>query len=186
MYLLSTINGEVIEQTFQVSRLTRGLLRLPNGKSVRNINDYKLEMIRLHQKDVVQPVTHVPDSSQTSVKTVLYTHNNDLSQISHDTDTSHIWCQFPTIFQTPTSASKTDLLHLYQAHVSMPTSTDAFTDTVFSPVEQLQGSSHSFTVSKCRFKFGNLQIFCYYSNEKPLTGPSHIVLKMTLSQVYQL
>ncbi len=71
----------------------------------------------------------------------------------------------------------------------MPTSTDAFTDTVFSPVEQLQGSCHSFTVSKCRFKFGNLQIYCYYSNEKPLTGlwrPSHVVLKMTLSQVYQL
>ncbi len=108
------------------------------------------------------------DSLQTSVKTVLYAHKNDLSHFSHGTDPSHIWC--PTIFQTPTTASKTDLLHLYHAHSSMPTSTDAFTDTVFSPVEQLQGSCHSFTVSKCQFKFGNLQMFCYYSNEKPLTG----------------
>ncbi len=149
MYLLSTIDGEVIEQTFHVSRLQQGLLRLPNGKSVRNINDYKLEMIRLHHKDVVQPETHLPDSSQTSVKTVLHVHTNDLSHISHDTDTSHIWCQSPTIFQTTTSASKTKLLHLYHAHASMPTSTAALTDTVFSPVEQLQGSSHSFTVSKC-------------------------------------
>ncbi len=74
------------------------------------------------------------------------------------------------MFQTPTSASKTDLLQLYHAHASMPTSTDVFTDTVFSPLEQLQWSSHSFTVSKCQFKFGNLQNFCYYSNEKPLTG----------------
>ncbi len=159
MYLLSTIDGEVIEETFHLSRLKQCLLRLPNGKSVRNINDYKLEIMRLRQKDVVQPVTRVTDSSQTSrlcceirywlfiivVKTVLYTHKNDLSHISHDTDTSHIWCQSPTIFQTPTSASKTDLLHLYHAHASIPTSTD----TVFSPVEQLQGSSHSFTVSKC-------------------------------------
>ncbi len=52
----------------------------------------------------------------------------------------------------------------------MPTSTYAVTNAVFSPVEQLHRSSHSFTVSKCRFKFGNLQIFCYYNNEKPLTS----------------
>ncbi len=45
MYRLSTIDGEVIEQTFHVLSLKRGLLRLPNNKSVRNINDYKLEMI---------------------------------------------------------------------------------------------------------------------------------------------
>ncbi len=140
-----------------MSHLKRGLLRLPNGKSVSNINDYKLEMIQLWQQHGVQSVTPGPDISQTSVKTVLY-------HISHDTDPSHIWCQ------SPTSASKTDLLHLYNAHASMSTSTDAFTDTVFSPVEQLQGSCHSLTVSKCRFKFGNLHIFCYYSNEKPLTG----------------
>ncbi len=170
MYLLSTMDGEVIEQTFHLSHLKQGLLSLPNGKSVNNINDYKLEMTRLRQQHVVQPVTPVTDSSQTLVKTVLYTHKNDLSHIRHETDPCHIWCQSPTIFQTPTSASKTDLLHLYHAHASMPTSIDAFTDTVFSPVEQLQGLCYSFTVSKCRFKFGNLQIFCYYSNEKPLTG----------------
>ncbi len=74
MYLLSTIDGEVIEQTFHVSLLQRGLLRLPNGKSVNNINEYKLEMIRLRQQHVIQPFTPVTDSSQTSVKTVLYTH----------------------------------------------------------------------------------------------------------------
>ncbi len=167
MYLLSTIDGEVIEQTFHLLRLKWGLLRLPNGKSVRNINGYKLEMIQLCHKDVIQPETCLPDSSQTSVKTV---HTNDPSHISHDTDTSHIWCQSPTIFQTTTLDSKTDLLHLYHAHASMSTSTDALTYTVFSPVEQLQRSCHSFTVSKCRFKFGNLQIFCYYSNENPLIG----------------
>ncbi len=98
MYLLSTINGEVIEHTFHMSCLKRGLLRLPNGKSVNNINNYKLEMIRLRQQHVVQSVTPVTDSSQTTVKNVLYSHNNDLSHISHDTDPSHIWCQSPTIF----------------------------------------------------------------------------------------
>ncbi len=74
MYLLSTIDGEVIEQTFHVSHLKQGLLRF-----VSNINDYKLEMIWLWQQHVVQPVTPVTDSSQTSVKTVLYTYKNDLS-----------------------------------------------------------------------------------------------------------
>ncbi len=107
IYLLSTIDGEVIEQTFHMSHLKRSLLRLLNGKSVKNINDYKLEMIRLKQQHVIQPVTPVTDSSQTSAKTVLYSHKNDFSHISQDIDTSHIWCQSPTIFQTPTSASKT-------------------------------------------------------------------------------
>ncbi len=176
MYLLSTIDGEVIEQTFHVSHLKQGLLRLPNGKSVSNINNYKLEMIRLQQQHVVQPVTLVTASWQTLVKTVLYTHKNDILHISHDTDPSHIWCQSPTVFKTATSASKTDLLHLYHAHASMPTSTDAFTDTVFTPVEQLLGSCYSFTVSKYWLKFGNLQMFCYYSNEKPLRGLLEIIL----------
>ncbi len=186
MYLLSTIDEEVIEQTFHVSRLKRGLLRLSNSKSVRNINDYKLEMIRLRHKDVVQPETRAPDNTQTSVKTVLHIHSNDPSHISYDTDTPHIWYQSPSIFQTTTLDRKTDLLHLYHAHASMLSSIDALTDTVFSPVEQLQGPCTSFKVSKCRFKFGNLQIFCYYSNEKPLIRlweTINIVLKMTLSQV---
>ncbi len=47
MYLLSTIDGEGIEQMFHVSRLKSGLLRLRNGKSVKNINDYRLQMIQL-------------------------------------------------------------------------------------------------------------------------------------------
>ncbi len=47
LYLLATIDGEVIEQMFHISRLKQGLLRMRNGKSVKNINDYKLEMVKL-------------------------------------------------------------------------------------------------------------------------------------------
>ncbi len=39
-FVLSTIDGEVIEQLFHVARLKKGLLRLPNGKTVSNIKDY--------------------------------------------------------------------------------------------------------------------------------------------------
>ncbi len=166
MYLLSIIDGEVIKQTFHVSRLKQGLLRLPNGKSVRNINDYKLEIRNKH----VQLQTCAPDSSQTSVKTLLHVQSNDPLPITHVMDTFNVWCQSPTVFQMTTLDRNTDLLHLYHPHASMPTSTDAHTDTVFSPDEQLQGSCNSFTVSKCLFKFGNLQIFFYYSNDKTLTG----------------
>ncbi len=127
-------------------------------------------MIQLHNKDVVQPETCAPDSSQTSVKTVFHVHSNDPLHITHDMDTSDIWCLSPSIFQLTTLDRRNDLLHLYHAHASMLTSTDTLTDTVFSPDEKLQGSCNSFTVSKCRFKFGNIQIFCYYSNDKPLTG----------------
>ncbi len=111
-----------------------------------------------------------PDSSQRSVKTVLHIHSNDLTHISHDTDTSNIWYQSPSIFQMTTLDRRNDLLHLYHAHASMLTSTEAVNDNVFSPNEPLQGSCDSFTVSKCWFKFGNLEMFCYYSNDKPSTG----------------
>ncbi len=39
-FVLSTIDGEVIEQLFHVARLKKGLLRLPNGKTASNIKDY--------------------------------------------------------------------------------------------------------------------------------------------------
>ncbi len=76
IYLLSTINGEVIEQTFHVSCLKWGLLRLPNGNYVQNINYYKLEMIRLCNKDFVQPehmhlIAHKPLSKLCSMFTVM-------------------------------------------------------------------------------------------------------------------
>ncbi len=47
LYLLATIDGKAIKQMFHISHLKQGLLRLPNGKSVKNINDYKLEMVKL-------------------------------------------------------------------------------------------------------------------------------------------
>ncbi len=49
----------------------------------------------------------------------------------------------------------------------MTNSIDILKDTVFSPVESLQESFNSYTVTKCQFKLGNLQIFCYFSNETP-------------------
>ncbi len=164
MYLLSTIDGEVIEHMFHVSHLKRGLLRLPIGKSVRNINDYKLEMIHLRNKDIPQPTPDVDDSSQTSVKTVLHVHIDEYNPTCQDTDTSNIWCQSPSIFQNTILDRRNDLLHLYHVHNRVITSTDALNDTVFSPDESLQGSCNSFIVSKCWFKYVNLQIFCYYSN----------------------
>ncbi len=100
MYLLSTIDGVVIEQVFHVSCLKRGLLRLPNCKFVRNINYYKLEIIRLRNKNIPQPQPDVHDSSQTSVKTVLHIHIDKFNPTCQDTDTSNIWCQSPSIFRT--------------------------------------------------------------------------------------
>ncbi len=149
MYLLSTIDGEVTKHMFHVSCLTRGLLRLPNGKSVRNINDYKLEIIQQRNKDVLQQETHTPDSLHTSVKTVLHVHSDDFPHISHDKDTFNIWCQSPSICQMTSLDRRNDLLHPYHSHDSMLTSTDVLNNTIFSPEESLQGSCNSFIVSKC-------------------------------------
>ncbi len=126
MYVLSTIDGEVIEQM------------LPNRKSVRNINDYKLEMIHLWNKDIPQPAPDAHDSSQTSVKTVLHVHIDEFTPTCQDTDTMNIWCQSPSIFKITILDRRNDLLHLYHALNSMITSTDVLKDTIFLPDESLQ------------------------------------------------
>ncbi len=72
MYLLSTIDGEVIEHMFYVSHLKWCLLRLPNGKSVKNTNNYKLEMIKLRNTTTPTQSTDIPDTSQTSVTSVFH------------------------------------------------------------------------------------------------------------------
>ncbi len=43
LYILSTIDGQIIEQLFHVSRLKQGFLCLPNNKVVHNIEDYVTE-----------------------------------------------------------------------------------------------------------------------------------------------
>ncbi len=145
-------------------------MKVAKQQSVKNLNDYKLEMIRLWNKDIPQPAPEAHDSSQTSVKTVLHIHIDEYNYTCQDTDTSDIWCQSPSIFQNTVLDRGNDLLNLYHEHNSVITSTDALKDTVFSPDESLQGSCNSFTVSKCRYKFGNLQIFCYYSDISQSTG----------------
>ncbi len=162
IYLLSTIDGEFIEQMFHASCLKRGLLRLPNGKSVKNINDHKLEMILLRNDINPQPATDVTDSSQTSVKSALHHHVNEFipicQKMGHTISLVSISFNFPEHYFW----QRNDLLHFYHAHHSVITSTDALKDTIFSPDEPLQGSCNSFTVSRCQIKFGNLQIFCFY------------------------
>ncbi len=68
LYLLATIDGEVIEQMFHVSCLKKGLLRLPNGKTVKNINDYRLEKVKQANNYTrkIENIEHrATDSSQT-------------------------------------------------------------------------------------------------------------------------
>ncbi len=68
LYLLATIDGEVIEQMFHVSCLKKGLLRLPNSKTVKNINDYRLEKVKQANNYTrkIENIEHrATDSSQT-------------------------------------------------------------------------------------------------------------------------
>ncbi len=62
------------------------------------------------------------------------------------------------------------LFHFYHAHPGLTHSEDNLKDVVFSPDECIGKQSDSHTVNKCRFKFGNLQIFSYISNEQSKDG----------------
>ncbi len=119
---------------------------------------------------VEKPKEEAVDSSQTSVKSVPHIHHDESQTIYHNADIPTNWYDSTSIYQNQHSDMKEDLLNFYHAHHSVITSTDTLRDTVFSPDESLQGLCSSYTVSKCRFKFGNLQIFCYFSNDKPTQG----------------
>ncbi len=145
---------------FHVSHLKHGLLRLPNGKSVKNINDYKLEMVKLKlnpTRRVEIPKERAVDSSQPSLKSILHLHHDEPPTICQDVDIPINGYQSTSIFQNKCSDRKQNLLNLYHTHHSVITSSDTSYDTVFSPVESIQGSCTSYSVSKCCFKFGNLQ-----------------------------
>ncbi len=169
MYLLSTIDGEVIEHMFHVSHLKRGLLRHPNGKSVKNINDYKLEMIKLRNTTTPTQSREVPVPSQTSVKSVFHLAEDHKSDTCDTGDTHSVTCQPASIFKTTSMSKQNDLLHSYHTPDTMVPQAVTLHNTVFAPMEQLQESCHSLKVSKCRFKFGNLLIYCFYSNAQQST-----------------
>ncbi len=98
---------------------------------------------------VENPDEGAVDSSQTSVKTVLHIHRDELQTICHNADIPTNWYDSTSIFQNQCSDRKNDLLNLYHAHHSMITSTDTLRDSVFSLDESLQGSCNSYTISKC-------------------------------------
>ncbi len=137
MYLLSTTDGEVIEQMFHVSHLKRGLLRLPNGKSVKNINNYKLERIRLKIIETPLCIPNGPDTSQTCVKTVFHSHNDSNAHNCQNSNNCDISFQSPSLVQNSILDRRNNLLHSYHAHHCMLPSADALKDTVFSPDESL-------------------------------------------------
>ncbi len=72
---------------------------------------------------------------------------------------------------------RNNLLHLYHAHVSILTSTDALNDTVFSPDESLQRSCNSFTVSKCLW-----ETIPRHLEDDLITSISDLKLQMTGSR----
>jgi hypothetical protein len=55
MYILATIEGRVIEQLFHVSRLKKGLLRLPNNTVVRNIMNHPTKKLPIQKDNMAKP-----------------------------------------------------------------------------------------------------------------------------------
>ncbi len=112
----------------------------------------------------------VADTSQTSVKSVFHLQDAHKSDSCDTSDTCSVTCQPPSIFQNHTINKQNDLLLSCRTPDHMVPHTDTLHDNVLASREQLQGTCNSFTLSKCSFKFGNLQMFCYYSDAKPSTG----------------
>ncbi len=107
---------------------------------------------------------------RTSVKSVLHNLHDESQTICQASDNHVNWYQSTSILQNTCVDRNPDILNLYHVHSCMINSTDILKNTVFSPVESLQESWNSYTVTKYLFKFENLQMFCYFSNETPNEG----------------
>ncbi len=73
---------------FQVSHLKHGLLHMPNGKSVKNISDYKLEMVKLKNN----PTWRIENPE------VLHTHHDETQTTCQNADIPINWYQSASIF----------------------------------------------------------------------------------------
>ncbi len=128
---------------FHVSHLKKCLLRLPNGKTVKNINNYKLELIK-HAHDTNRKIEtnnqRATNSSQTSVKSVLYNLHNKSQTIYQTSDYNQNWYQSTSVLQNTCVDKNNNILYLYHAHPYMTNSNDILADTVFSPVESFRSS----------------------------------------------
>ncbi len=102
LYLLATIDGKVIEQMFHVSHLKKGLLRLPNGRTVKNTNDYKIEMVKQANNStrrIENDAQRAIDSSQTCVKSVLHNIHDESQTTCQASDNQVDWYQSTIILQ---------------------------------------------------------------------------------------
>ncbi len=106
-------------------------------------------------------------ANNSAIKSVLHNLHDESQTICQASDNQVNWYQSTSILQNICVDRNQDIFNFYYAHSRMTNSIDILKDTVFSPVESLQESFNSYTVTKCQFKLGNLQIFCYFSNETP-------------------
>ncbi len=155
---------------FHVSHLKSGLLRLLNGKLVKNINDYRLQKIQLKSDTTDKKDQDTAVTSQICVKTVGYhsaKYNNHTSSVS---DTQTMWCLSTNTLLSCFLNKNDNLLSHYHVCQDTPSSPDTMSENIFLPNESVAESCYSFTLTKGRYKFGNLQIYFYENNTSPSSG----------------
>ncbi len=99
-----------------VLRLKKGLLSLPNVKTVKNINDYKLEMVEQADnstRNIMNNEQRAADSWQTFVKSVQHNLHNESLTIYHTSDNQENLYQSTSILQGTCVDQNQDILNLF-------------------------------------------------------------------------
>ncbi len=88
---------------FHVSGLRKGLLRLPNSKTLKNINDYKIEMVKQANNStrrIENDEQRAIDSSQTYIKSFLQNLHDESQTTCQASDKQVDWYQCPLFYRT--------------------------------------------------------------------------------------
>ncbi len=183
MYTIATLNGEIIEQMFHVSRLKKGYVRTPTGVTVNTISNYKLECAKAAStanplgntvtklstsKDVdlttMKEVFHVslkgvskpPDSEEMNIDKE-YNDNNDIVLSEHY---KYIWYENAEVLLNYTNHS-IQRVQLPNLLCHNPDSHDYTRAYIDSSVGNTDGMHQSYVITKARFEFGSLQVYSY-------------------------
>jgi hypothetical protein len=172
LYVLATIDGVVIEQVFHASRLKKGFLRLSNKVIITNINDLQKEKDKQSKL-----LSETKDKISTEKCRDLESHH--LVEGSPADDLWYHDAQF-LVHNTPFQDKPTGQ-HLAFSDLN-PKLRHMDINYTFHMSEQCH-LSRTCTITKSRYKFGNLEVFCHNDNQTNKSG-QWILIPTSLEHEY--
>ncbi len=170
-FVLSTIDGEVIEQLFHVACLKKGLLRLPNGRTANNIKDYLT--LKSDLQNELQKTT-TSDSGRSSANNADPRPSTISMTNTLDTNRSFTWYKVPNVIFMSNVAANARTSQ--PCHFSSISSIEA--KPIIKPVllyDTLADTDEVCYITKSQYKLGGLEVFTHVNQIDNYNGKWQLI-----------